>query len=558
MKKNFILTSFIFCIISLVYSQDYVPPMDIPLYLSGNFGELRTNHFHSGLDFKTQGITGIPVKAIKDGYVSRISISPYGYGRAIYVDHADGTTSIYAHLERFAGQIETFACDSQYIKKIFPINMKIIYGLFPVKKGEVIAYSGNTGSSGGPHLHFEIRDTKNNTIIDPLLLLKKEIADNRPPKIQSIMIYPQQGSGIVNNRTSKEVIDIKTDRKTREKNMSSSIEAWGMIGFGVKAYDYMDKTTNIYGVKEIILKVDSQVVFHSYINNFDFSDTRYINSFIDWEEWNYNKNFYMKSFIEPGNHLNIYKTKTNGLITIDQEKIYPATYILKDAYGNADTLSFNIQGIKQHIPSYQTKGILFEWNQNNEFSNNYVKLTIPKENLYTNIDFIYSSIPNYTGFSSLHKLGNQIPLHSYCPLTIAIEKDTFPNKEKYGIIFIKDKKKSWIGGIYKAGKISAKIRELGNYSITIDTMPPFIKEIKPTLWGKEKKISFTVKDDLSGISNWYASLDGKFVLFELDAKSSTLFCKYNPYRMEPGKKKLELWVEDYCGNRKHFQKTIVW
>lgn len=558
MKKIFILTLFAINIISSVYSQDYVAPMDIPLYLSANFGELRNNHFHSGIDFKTQQITGIPVKSIKDGYVSRISVSPVGYGRALYIDHPDGTTSVYGHLDRFAKQIEFFVLDSQYIKESFSVDMNILIGLLPVKKGEIVAYSGNTGSSGGPHLHFEIRETKTSTPIDPLPLFKHEISDNRDPQVQAFMIYPQLGKGIVNGKITKEAISIKTDKKTGKKNILPAINAWGTIGIGIKAYDYMNKTTNNYGVKEIKMTVDNRVVFHTSMEKFDFSETRFINSFIDWNEWDSKKVFYMKSFIEPGNRLNIYKTKTDGLITIDQEKVYQITYTLKDSYNNTTTFSFDIQGKKQVIPYHIPDGILFAYNKKNEFNNDRVKLTIPKDNLYTDIYFNYSSVKNYTEYASLHKLNKQQPLHSYCPLSITIDNDSYPDKQKYGIIFVGDKKDSWIGGKYNAGKISTGIRMLGNYSVTVDTIPPVITEVTPNLWAKNNKISFKIKDDLSGINKWHATLDGSFVLFEYDAKTSSLFCKYDSKRMELGTKKFELWVEDDCGNRTTYKKTITW
>lgn len=541
---------------SSLFSQTVVSPVEGSILLSGNFGELRTNHFHSGIDFKIGGVIGMPIKSVMEGYVSRISVSPWGYGRALYIDHPNGTTTVYGHLDHFAGEIETFVVDSQYVKQVFGLNIYPPKDLLKVKKGEVVGYGGNTGGSGGPHLHFEIRETESEDILDPIPAFMTKIKDNRAPKIQSLMAYPQTGKGIINGSTSKQIISIKKNKSGGES--VEAIQAWGEIGFGVKAYDYMDGTSNIYGVRDVSLSVDGEEIFKYEMNKFGFYETRYLNSFVDWEEWTYKKSFYMKSFIDPGNLLRALQAKDGGMINIEEERIYKLCYTLKDLYGNTEILNFEVEGKKQDLPHYKPFGTLFTYSKDNEISRDGIDLKIPKGNLYTDIYFSYSMKKNYTPYSPLYNLHKRMPLHSYCPIQITIENDAFPDKSKYGIIFVDRNKRSWVGGKYEEGKISAEVRELGNYSVAIDTTPPVITEQTPASWGKSRKISFKVRDNLSGISAWSATLGGEFVLFEFDAKTATLFCKYDSKRMKSGTHELKLWVEDGRSNRSEYKKTITW
>ncbi len=537
-------------------AQPAISPLDIPLYLSGNFGELRTNHFHSGIDFKTQGKIGLPVKAVKKGYISRIFVSPSGYGRALYVDHPDGTTTVYGHLDHFAREIETFTVDSQYIKQSFSIDMEISPDKFPVSQGQVIGYGGNTGSSGGPHLHFELRETATQNAHDPLVLYSSEIKDKVKPQIQSLMVYPEKGAGIVNGKSGKQIVSVKKN-KGKEEYITPEIKVWGKIGFGLKTFDYMTDTQNTYGVKEIQLSIADSVIFKSYMGSFAFSETRYLNSFIDWEEWTYNQSFYIKSFIEPGNQLSIYQMKGNGIFDFNEEKEYQLKYTVKDLYDNTAVFTFNVTAEKQDIPAWQPAGILFPCNQNNSFEKDGISLQIPEGNLYTDIYFNYD-IKNTSSYAPMYSLHERTPLHSYCPLSITISNDKFPQKNKYGIISYNSGRKSWIGGTYDNGKIDAKIRELGNFSVDIDTVAPVITELNRASWAKSRKISFKVTDNLSGIKSWTAFLDDKFILFELDAKKSLLFCTYDPKRMKAGSGKLKLSVLDGCGNESIYEQTINW
>lgn len=314
---------------SSLFSQNYTSPLQIPISLSSNFGELRNNHFHSGIDYRTQQSVNKPVYSIGDGYVSRINISPGGYGLALYIDHPAGHTSVYGHLNSYSKKIQDYIVEKQYEKESYRIDYYLEPNEIPIKQGEQIALSGNTGGSGGPHLHFEIRDQKTQDPLNVFEFLKGTFHDTRRPDIRGIAFYPQPGKGVVNGRTNPLRFNVgKT--KSGVPIRINAVNAWGVIGVGVKAYDLMNRTSNIYGVKHIKLFVDENLVFSSTMNRFSFDKTRMLNSFIDFEDWRNRKSFFMKSFVEPGNTLPLYDKLYDGYITINKEKTYHMKYELID------------------------------------------------------------------------------------------------------------------------------------------------------------------------------------------------------------------------------------
>ena len=556
MTKKLILFIIILIYSSRLSSQELILPMDVPPFLSGSFGELRSNHFHSGIDFKTQGRTGVPIKSVKDGYVSRIFVSPTGYGRAIYVNHPDGTMTVYGHAERFSATIEPMVVDEQYKNESFSLDLSFPPEKIPVKQGEIIAYSGNTGSSGGPHLHFEIRNASGEEIMDPLSFYNKRIQDTRPPDIRSLMFFPQEGDGIVNVSLRDQVIPLVNNKKG-EKVLSRPVIAWGRIGVGVKAYDLMTGTTNIYGVKEIILKVDEKKVFHSRINRFSFSESRYINSFISWEDWTNNRSFHMKSFVDPGNKLPIYEMDGDGIITINEEREYLMEYSLIDIYGNKTDFSFSVTGKNSIIPQQQKTGTLCFVNNDNILEGNGLKLEIPQGNLYKDVYLKVNTTNDYTPFSPLYNMNRKMPFHSFCSLILDITNDTYPDKSKYGVVAVDKKSESWLGGEYEDSKMRLSIRQTGDFAVKIDTVPPVITPVTPAKWQLLKKISFVIKDNLSGIKSWHATLDERFALFEYDAKNNLLFYIFDPERAGKGKQNLVLKVIDGAGNTATYERQIV-
>ena len=558
MKKIIALILSLFTI-TLTAQITYRSPLDIPLVLSANFGELRPNHFHSGIDLKTQGVINKPVYAIADGYISRISVSPSGYGLAVYINHPDGHTSVYGHLEKFAPKIEEYVKEKQYEKESYSIDLTLDVSVLPLKKGDLFAYSGNTGSSGGPHVHFEIRNTENQLALDALEYYKDRIEDNVPPLVKGVAVYPVSGAGVANGSVElyRRTISASTPAKKKGvKTLSDSVFVWGRIGLGINAIDRMTGTNNIYGVKTVRLFCDDKEVFSSDISSIDFGKTRMINSMTDFDHWYKTKVFYMKSFIEPGNKLSIYKTVNNGYIDVNEERTYNFKYELEDLYGNMTTYAFPIYGRKQNIPQPKQCMQLMAWDKDNYYEGNMFSISLPKGVLYNNFCFDQKRILSSNYMSAIYTIGNTyVPLDKPSEITIKMTKDSLVNKAQYGIVRINGARESWIGGKYNNGAITTRVRELGNsYAVSIDTQAPVITPVSPAKWVIQREIKIKVTDNKSGISSYRGTIDGSFALFEHDVKSSVYTYKFDVQRLKKGEShKLLFTAVDGCGNESSYE-----
>lgn len=539
-------------------AQQLRKPMDIPVLLSGNFGELRSNHFHSGIDFKTQGVEGKPIHSVQDGYVSRISVSPWGYGNGLYITHPDGTTTVYGHLQKFSQKITAYLKEKQYEQESFNVNLSLAPDELPVKEGELVALSGNTGSSGGPHLHFEVRDTETEEPMDPIEYYKDLIKDTQAPKIQGIMVYSMPGKGVVNG--SRRKLELKpVTAKNGKQTLTGKIEAWGEIGLAVKGYDYMDNTSNIYGIKDITLTADSQVIFHSNLDRFAFNESRYLNSFTDFEEWKEHRSFYIKSFVDPGNRLRFIESLNRGILTIDEPRTYHLTYQLADAFGNTTQLFIRIEGKEQPIPEIDTENTeLFHWWSDNRFGAKGIRLTIPKGNLYDDLYFHYSVKEDSAALGATHILHNKpVAFHKSAKLSLRLQTDTLENKQQYGIVRLQNGRRSWTGGVYRNGWVDADIKEMGSYTLGQDLVPPTITPLNPATWVSKQAIALRLSDNLSGVQTYRGEIDGQYVLFEMNSKSVITY-HFDKERLARGKHTLKLFVTDACGNQSTYTYPFTW
>lgn len=545
------------CTINIAAQSTYRSPLDIPLILSANFGELRPNHFHSGIDLKTQGVINKPVYSIEAGYISRISVSSSGYGLALYINHPNGQTSVYGHLESYAPRIAEYIKEKQYEKESYSIDISLTEEEIPVKRGELVAYSGNTGSSGGPHVHFEIRNTTDQLALDPLVYYKEHIKDGVAPQLKGIAIYPIGNIGVVNGRNEHPFrTSVQIDKKGQYPPIKDTIKVWGRVGAAVYANDKMAGTHNIYGVKVVRLFCNEEEIFRSDINSVNFSDTRMINSMIDFDYWYNKRAYYQKSFIEPGNKLPIYTTVNNGYIDVNEEKIYNLCYELEDLYGNVTRYSFSLLGVQQEFPEPKQCTQMMLRDEDNVYEGELFSIFIPKESLYKDLCFVLNKSQTKNYLSSLYKVNDTyVPLNVSSEISIKLTKDSLSNKSQYGIVRVNGVKESWLGGTYHNGALTAKIRELGgSYAVSYDMQPPAITPIQPAKWVTDNKIVIKLTDNKSGIASYRGTIDGEFALFEHDVKKPLYTYRFDSKKLKKGQThKLVFTAIDACGNESSYE-----
>jgi hypothetical protein len=285
-----------------------------------------------------------------------------------------------------------------------------------------------------------------------------------------------------------------------------------------------------------------------------------LNSFIDYAEWADKRSLYMKSFIEPGNRLYFLEGVNRGIITIDEERTYRLTYLLQDAYGNATRINVWIEGKEQPVPSPDTLGAeYFHWKSANRFGAKGIRLTIPVGSLYDDLYFRYTVKEDSSALAATHTLHDRtVPLHGKAALSLHIVRDTLSNKEQYGIVRRKGNRLSWTGGTYRRGWIDAKIGDLGTYTIMQDTTPPEIIPVNPSAWASSQKITFRIKDNLSGIKSYRGEIDGNFALFEFDGKKALASYIFDEMRLLKGNHTLIFILTDNCGNQSVYEYSFVW
>ena len=538
---------------------DFRSPLDIiPPALAGSFGELRPNHFHSGIDFRTNQREGYPVYAIADGYISRLRVQNSGFGLALYINHPNGFTSVYGHLSRFAPKTAQRVKALEYEKKTFELDEFPDADLLPVHKGDIIAYSGNRGSSGGPHLHFEIRDTKTESTINPQLF-GIQIPDNIPPVIYSLYVYKLNKKPF-NEFTPKQYFQV-TGANGNYKINSPHLSISGETGFGITVTDKHNGASGTNGVYSIELEVDGKIVFTSSLERFSFENSKAINSHIDYPAFLSTKRSIQKSFVDPGNPLQIYsRLINNGRIELNDLNIHQVRYIVTDAKGNKSILPFSVQSDGKSVISTpdQPDGIPFSYAIENEFSADGVKVVLPKGTLYNDFNFVYKVKPRplkgaYSQIYQLHN--NYTPLHVGFNLWIKPDAGLGSLAEKAVIVSTGGSSQ---GGVMENGYIRATPRNFGSYYIAVDTISPSIIPMN-IADGKNmagiSRMNFKIRDNLSGIKSFNGYIDGKWVLMEFDTKTATLWHTFDDLTIT-GKHQLKLVVEDMKGNAKTYSITF--
>ncbi len=537
------------------YPQNYFRyPLDLPPSTAGSFGELRPNHFHSGLDFKTNSRTGYPVHAAFDGYVSRLRVEFGGFGNAIYITHPNGYTTVYGHIERFSPEMEKTVRAMQYQQQSFEVDFQLQPQQIVVCKDEVIAWSGNAGASEGPHLHFEIRDTETEETINPQLF-GLTIPDKIPPTIYAIGIYHLDGNPF-SEKTPRQFFPVSGKAGDYHLTKPGIINLTGEIGFGITTNDMTSASPNHNGIYSIELKLDGKTVYTFAVERFAFDQTHAINAYIDYPEFLKARRWMQKCFILPGSKISLYPQSINrGIITFNDTELHQVEYIVKDVAGNTSTLNIKVRSA---LPSNNLSVVkpavnLFRYDKMNQFSNEKVKVIINPGNLYDDIDFTYSTLPKKPGtFSVIHCIHNRFtPIHDNYELWIKPDSTIgkFTNK---AVIVNTDGLCE--GGTYQDGYIKAQARGFGEFYVRIDTVPPVVIPLNiknGVSLAKSRGIFLRIGDHLSGIKSWSGKIDGKWVLMEWDYKSKILSYTFND-DIVPGKHIFELTVSDNKENSSHF------
>ena len=565
LKKQIIKSSIMIVLISLfcfsVKAQNSIKnyfsaPVKIPIYLSGTFGELRNNHFHTGIDIKTQEKTRFPVYAVNDGYVSRINISESGYGLAIYLNHPEEKSSVYGHLSKLSPELSKYAKENQYKKRSFRVNLFPPKDKFPVKKGEIIAYTGDSGSSGGPHLHFEIRNTKTEHPLNPLEYIPC-IKDNIAPKIQSIAIYPLSSDANVSGKIIPQQLTTVFYNNTYHLKGNPVIKAYGEIGVGIKAIDYVNGSWNKCGIYETKLFVDDTLIYDLCLSELSFDKGRYINSFIDYSWYIKHYQRIQKSWKEPGNMLDNYKLlKNNGKISLRDGKTHKIKYEITDAYGNTSNIGFLIEPHKIPVTHPTPQGIKISWDNSFSIKEKDLTANFKKGTFYTDVNIICKEKEKISSkYAPVYELGSKyIPVQIYYQLCIKPER--LPQRLQSKAIIVSVDPSSGhhqsLGGSYSENMVKTSARQLGYFTIDVDTIPPTIIPLniknKKTLIN-HLRVSFKINDKLSGIKNYSGIIDGKWVLFEYDLKKQRITYTFDAKRMTFGKThNILLTVSDYKDN----------
>ncbi len=540
------------------YPQDYFRnPLDITLVLSGTFGELRSSHFHSGLDIKTQQKQGLKVYAAAEGYVSRIKISHYGYGKAIYITHPNGYTTVYGHLQKFSDRLEKYIKECQYDKESFEVEVFPSSEELIIAPNEVIAYSGNTGGSGGPHLHFEIRDNQERPM-NPMLF-GIEAKDTKRPFVSAVFAYPKDENAVINGKNKRVPLRL-IPQKSGDYEVEK-ITAFGNIGFGVTSYDKQDLAPNNNGVSNIETFFNGNKSLEIDFKRFSFSESKHIKRLIDYEYYKTKRSRIQKLFIQKNNPLSLYKDAyDDGYIRVEDSTSSVYKIRIRDFEGNETWVNIPVNG-KYEKPNetlldIDAKKTLVYSNQPTTLQSGNVTVNFYENTVYDDvfIDFKVSS-------DTIHLHKDNIPLQKNFYINYDLSNYKVEHLDKIFIarLYGYYKRPSYVHTKRKGNILSAGSKTLGLYTLVMDTVAPTIKPVnfQNKKWlSKYRYLKVKIDDELSGISKYRATVNGEWILMEYDYKTKMLVHDFNDNIVKDTKNELKIIVTDNVGNSSTFEATF--
>ncbi|MBC2840019.1 M23 family metallopeptidase [Robiginitalea sp. SC105] len=535
--------------------SQFDPPLDIPIILAGTFGELRSNHFHSGIDIKTQQREGLPVYAIADGTVSRIKVGHWGYGKALYLAHPNGYTSVYAHLQKFGPGIEEYVKGLQYKRRDYEVETFPDYGELTVKKGDIIAYTGNTGGSSGPHLHFEIRSSVDEKPANPLLY-GIEVRDATNPTLEAAFAYPLSPEAHVNRSAQR--VELSFRRQADGTFLADTLVASGTIGLGVQTFDRQDMAANHNGVFRIRQLVDGEPYTDLDFERFSFGETRYINTLIDYPYYAKSNRRIQKCFRDAGNKLSLYNTlNKDGKISVAPGSRHEVRIEILDVAGNETVLLIPLKGMSADMqaPDMPRTPYYIRAEKPASFDLEGAQVFFPAGSFYDNM------------FLELERVGDTVKLHDptvpmHRNFTLSFDVSGIPEMQRRRMFIARldARDNPQFCQTYKRGNtFSMRSRELGRFTLASDSIAPTIRprNFKHRQWlTNYRYLSLTIADDLSGIASYSATLNGQWILMEYEPKNQTITYNFDDRIGDARECELEVEVTDNAGNTSRYSATF--
>ena len=557
--RYYLLTIF-FLYASIINSQnsgDY--PLEIPIILSGTFGELRPNHFHAGIDIKTKGTEGFKVYSIGDGYVSRIQITHGGYGKALYIKHDNGQSSVYAHLQKFSPKIEKIVKEIQYSKESYTFRTYPSKDEIRISEKELIGFSGNTGRSFGPHLHYELRDELDRPI-NPMAFKNYSVKDTIPPVVLGLYYKLIPENSISGSNSSFN--ELKLKKISNNLFISDTLKTSGPVGFGINSFDRMNNTWNKMGLSNIKTNIDGNEIFNMDLNSFSYDEWRHINTFIDYPYYKNKKIKIQKLYIEEFNPLDMYKRSLgDGVVKINETNVtYLYSVKLFDFNKNQSEILVPIQWVKQNDLSNRKLDFenMFKVNKDSTYNFKFpgAKVSIEKNSFYTD-----KIIQIFEENNLLHVDKDSIPLLKGITIKMDVSRynDSIRNRTYIGRIG-ENKKSSFVSSKKEENYVIAKVNNLGDFVIKIDSIKPNISviDISENQWiSNRKNLSIKISDNESGVKNYRGTINDKWILLEYNPMKGILSYDFNDnVNRDDAKNVLEIKIEDNVGNEKKLIKTF--
>ena len=527
----------------ICFGQTFIHPLkgEKP-QLTGNYGEVRPNHFHAGIDFKTHPSGHLPIYAVADGYVSRIKISSFGYGKVLYITHANGLVSVYGHEYGFADKIKKYAYTAQELAQSFEIELYPKPNELPVKQGDVIGYTGNTGSSQGPHLHFEVRDEKTEAPLNPLRYLK--IEDVVAPKIQRLALYSED----------------KLEKLLPSIKKTDTLKTSYPVGFGIECFDYEQTKGNKNNIYKAEIYVDGKLYYRHVLDSIHFDVARYVNTYADYGAKKQKGITIQKLFKTKNNDLPIYKTiHDRGFISFNDDAPHAVNIVVYDFYNQKDEVSFYMRKTGGSLSSTLTFSIdkrrFQDCLQPYKINTVDYSIELPAKSLYEDAQLVTTYQNNTLSFTAK---GYNIPFQNNCTITLKVPVNLLKYADKLCIADVTNGK-SYVGGTFENGFVKANTKTFGKYKVDVDTVAPQRKLITQRKSGVYKigdVVSFKVNDAFSGIGLFKLFINGKWHLAEYEYKTNTIYFTIDE-KIPTGKVMLNLQVSDKKNNQTNFQTTLV-